>query len=49
MKKFIATAVIIFTVSVVSSTTKQHDVKLTTDVNMHVYVSSIKKDIGSAD
>jgi hypothetical protein len=49
MKKFIATAVIIFTVGVVSSTTKQHDAKLTTGANMHLYVSSIKKDIGSAD
>jgi hypothetical protein len=49
MKKFIVTAVIILTASVVSSTTKQTDVKLSTGINMHLYVSNIKKDIGSAD
>jgi hypothetical protein len=49
MKKFIAAAVLILTVTVVSSTTKQADVKISTGINMHLYVSNIKKDIGSAD
>ncbi|WP_428330795.1 hypothetical protein [Mucilaginibacter sp.] len=49
MKKFIAIAVVIYTIAVVSSTTFQNDVKLTNGLNTSLYVSNIKKDIGSAD
>jgi hypothetical protein len=49
MKKIVLTALAVFTIAVVSSGTKQAEMKRSSGVSVHLYVNNFKKDLGSAD